>query len=215
MVGIFIFKTFDQLEIYNIHQRKQKTSDQIKLTWLKLLQLQKYMKRQFLINSKNGSWEIDLQFAIFKNRYKLDSYNHRVSLISYTGVIKKITKILNNRFWTGSCHDMLTDVDPYTIEQKHLDYVWQWIVYSGLDRLNRSLYWGTTQIRAAQLRKSQLLIKRMDESYNQYNQDFLWSGAKNKITKRGRHQIKCLNALEFFRRAWVTLFPESIFLGLS
>ena len=55
--------------IYEIHQRKQKTSDLIKRTWLNLLQ--KYMKRQFLINSKNGPWKIDFQFTIFKNRYKL------------------------------------------------------------------------------------------------------------------------------------------------
>ena len=87
---------------------------------------------------------------------------------------------------------MLTDADAYTIKRKHLDYVLQWIVYSNLNRLNyiEDIYKYSIILRnhkdksySIKKRWSQLL-----ESYNQCNQDFLWSGAKNKITKRGRHQ---------------------------
>ena len=41
----------------------------------------------------------------------------------------------------------------------------------------------------------------------------VWS--QNNITKRGKHQTKYLDALEFFKRALVTLFSESIFLSLN
>ena len=110
----------------------------------------------FCISIRKGSFSSTAKTAQGKSTSSLPSLKTDTNWIRtiieslfYTGIIKKMAQILHNRFWTGS---MLTDADPYTIERKHLDDVLQWIVYSALNRLNRPLYWGTTEIRAARLR---------------------------------------------------------------
>ena len=50
--------------IYKFTKENKKRQIQLNLPGLIL---QKYMKKQLLINSKNGKWKNDFQFTIFKN----------------------------------------------------------------------------------------------------------------------------------------------------